>query len=331
MKLHRRHIFFVFGIAVIVIIGISLHVHSRPKGLSGSIVRVERGDLELRIQSTGTVQSQNRLEIKPPTSGRVEEILINEGSPVKRDQIIAWMSSSERVSLLDAARAKGRGEVRKWKELYRATPVISPLDGMLILSNVKPGQTVASTDVVFVVSDRLIIQATIDETDISHVSLGQACRITLDAYSKTVIPAKVARIAYDAKTVNNVTTYQVDIVPDEVPDFMKSGMTANVSILAQKKEKALLLPSEAIHQEHDNTFVLEVEPNGQPGPQGSTTSKEVEIGLTDGKRTEIVSGLNEGEMVLLPVWSEPAEDIASVNPFMPTPPGRGKEKTNGPR
>ncbi len=68
---------------------------------------ITRGDIDVTVLATGVVQPSNRLEIKPPIAGRVEQVLVNEGQHVRRGQVLAWMSSSERAALIDAARAKG--------------------------------------------------------------------------------------------------------------------------------------------------------------------------------------------------------------------------------
>ncbi|MCK7497341.1 MAG: efflux RND transporter periplasmic adaptor subunit [Comamonadaceae bacterium] len=102
-------------------------------------VQVTRGDIDVTVLSVGVVQPRNRLEIKPPIPGRVEQVLVPEGRSVARGTVLAWMSSTERAALLDAARGKGPEEVKRWEELYRATPILAPIDGTVILRNVEPG------------------------------------------------------------------------------------------------------------------------------------------------------------------------------------------------
>src|SRR3989339_238898 len=70
-------------------------------------VKVTIGAISASIPSTGTVMPRNRVEIKPPVAGRIEDVLVNEGTHVRKGQIIAWISSNERAALLDAARTKG--------------------------------------------------------------------------------------------------------------------------------------------------------------------------------------------------------------------------------
>ena len=62
-------------------------------------VKAARGDLRVTISSTGEVKPQNRVEIKPPVTGRVEEVLVKEGQTVTQGEVLAWMSSTERAAL----------------------------------------------------------------------------------------------------------------------------------------------------------------------------------------------------------------------------------------
>jgi macrolide-specific efflux system membrane fusion protein len=275
-------------------------------------VKAKRGDIEMTVLSTGIVQPRNRLEIKPPIPGRVEQVLVEEGQQVRRGTILAWMSSTERAALLDAARAKGADEVKHWEELYRATPILAPIDGTLILRNVEPGQSFTSTDAVFVMSDRLIVVAQVDETDIGLVQLRQAARIELDAYPGQGFDGRVDQIAYDAKTVNNVTTYSVDVLPHKVPPFMRSGMTANVTFRLASRENVVVVPSEAVRTVDGRSVVL------VPGATGAAPlEREVKTGLTDGKRVEIVAGIDDGETLFAARLKTPRRDAAKSSPLTP--------------
>lgn len=288
----------------------------RPDAITYREVRVERADLATSIQATGTVQPENRLEIKPPIAGRVEKVLIEEGQRVRKGQILAWMSSTERAALLDAAHSEGREEEARWEQLYKPTPIMAPINGTIITRSVESGQTFTSTDAILVMSDRLTVKAQVDETDISQVKLGQAATITLDAYPAARVPAKVDQIAFDAKTVNNVTTYTVDVLPEQTPKFMRSGMTANVNFVAEAHVGTLVIPSEAIKIEDGTSEVT------TRGPAGGPEARRIETGLSDGRRTEVTEGLAEGEILLLPVFKLKAKASGGANPFMPTGPKR---------
>ncbi|HTL12039.1 MAG TPA: efflux RND transporter periplasmic adaptor subunit, partial [Bdellovibrionota bacterium] len=223
-QLSQKRWLIVGGAAVLVVILGWMVLHRRGSlEISYREIRVNRGRIQVTILATGTVQPENRLEIKPPVAGRVEDVLVREGAHVRKGQVLAWMSSTERAALLDAARAQGPEELKRWEADYKPTPILAPIDGTIILRNVESGQTFTNSDSVFVMSDRLTVKAQVDETDISQIKLRQKGRIVLDAYPDQEVPGDVDQIAYDAKTVNNVTTYDVDVLPERTPAFMRSG------------------------------------------------------------------------------------------------------------
>lgn len=102
------------GLAALVLAGAGVWWMKRtPAGPAHREVMVTRDTLQSSILTTGDVRPRNRLLIKPPIAGRAESILVREGDAVKKGQILAWMSSTERAALLDAARAKGSDEVAR--------------------------------------------------------------------------------------------------------------------------------------------------------------------------------------------------------------------------
>lgn len=258
-------------------------------------VSVTKGSISVHILSTGIIQPENKVEIKPPIAGRIEKVLVNEGVKVKKGQILAWMSSTERAALLDAATARGEKEFKEWEAMYRATPILAPINGTIIQRNVESGQTFTTQDPILVMSDRLTVKAQVDETDIAQIKLNQKATITLDAYPDQKIEAVVDQIAFDSKTVNNVTTYIVDVLPTKTPPHMRSGMTANVVFDITRRDDILIVPAEAIKPDEGKNYVLTVNREDKK----SQMLTEVVVGITDGKKTEIISGLTENDKVLI--------------------------------
>ena len=209
---------------------------------------VERGDLRITVESTGEVEPRNRLDVKPPIAGRLEELSVDEGDTVKKGQILGWISSTERATLLDAALATSEEELEHWKKLYKPSPLVSPLKGTIIARNFEPGQSINANDAVVVIADDLIVVANLDETDIGQVKNEQVVEVALEAYPDREFSCTVEKIAYDAKTVSNVTMYEVDVRPDRLPSFARSGMTANLEFVIEEKKDVLTLPASAIQQ-----------------------------------------------------------------------------------
>jgi membrane fusion protein, macrolide-specific efflux system len=288
----------------------------KTKNGSKTVVREAKpvyGNIQNVITATGTVQPQNRLEMKPAINGRIEDILVNEGDKVKKGQTVVYMSSMDRAALLDAAVGQGSDTVKYWSEVYKQVPMTAPIDGEVIVRAVEPGQTVTTATAVLVLSDRLIVDAQVDETDIGKVKLGQAVTITLDAYPSVEIKGIVDHIAYESKLVNNVTTYDVEILAEKVPDFFRSGMSANVSIVEKNKDNVLLVPNDALIRQNGDIYVRVVSVKG-----GTVETKKVSIGMVDDIHSEVVEGLNPNDTIIIEskAFSLP-DDKTGSNPFMP--------------
>jgi len=308
--LSRKYIIIAISIAVVVGGFTAILKRSVSKGVETKIVHPVIGEIRSLISTTGTVLPKNRLEVKPPVNGRIENILVKEGDMVKPGQTLAWMSSTERAALLDAARGKSEAELKYWEEAYKAIPLIASIKGEVIVATVQPGQTVTTNDAVVVLSDRLIVRAQVDETDIANIKAGQDCIIMIDAYPEVKVRGKVEHLYYESKTVNNVTIYEVDVLPDTIPDFFRSGMNATIEFTAQVKKDILILPVEAVQREKDQAFVFI-----RQGAQ--EVRKPVTLGITDDKNIEILSGLDQGGDVVVRSKRYVIPKESGTNPFMP--------------
>ncbi len=277
-------------------------------------IHPSRGTIRLVISTTGAVEPQNRVKIQSSVGGRIEEILVEEGQLVKKGIVLAMLSSTERAALLDAAKLQGQSEERYWNNVYKKTAVIAPMDGQVIVRSVDPGQTVTTSDSLFVLSDRLIVKAFVDETDIGRVKIGQKALIGLDAYPDIRVNGAVQHIYYESHLQNNVNIYNVDIIPDRIPDVFRSGMSANIKIIMQEKKGALLLPLSAVQSRNGKTVVLQK----KGSTQAAMFYSPVNIGLQDESNIEIVTGLTDSSVVLLPDTSFvlPKNSTGS-NPFTP--------------
>lgn len=318
--LKKKKVFVTIAVAAFIVIVALLWGRNGSKGTVYEEITVTRGDIQPSILSTGTVSPENRLEIKPPIAGRIDSVLVEEGDVVTKGEMLVKMSSTERAALLDAAQAQGRDELKRWEAYYKPAPIMAPIDGTIIVRSVESGQTVTSSDVILVMSDRLTVKARVDETDIAKIALKQKADIILDAYPDEIIPGQVDKIAYDSKTVNNVTTYIVDVLPDETPEAMRSGMTANVNFYLESKNGVLFVPTNTVHMKDDRSYVLVFPKNrvGQP------IEKDVKTGVTDGNKVEITSGLEEGEKVLIEKMKWRGGRSDKTNPFFPSRPKKNK-------
>lgn len=284
--------------------------------------QAELRDLSEVVDTTGVVEPENRVEIQPSSGGRIEEILVEEGERIRAGEVLALMSSSDRVAILDAARASGDDQYAQWKETYKPIKVISPIDGTLILRNVVEGQTVGANTVLFAISDKLIVSASLDESDIGRVKRGQRAAIVLDSYPDKPVKGTIFKILDEGTTKNNVVTYTVKIRPDSVPPFFRSQMTANIKVSVSERKDVLLLPSAAIVTDPaGETAVITELKDGQP------VYARVETGQNEGDMVEIVSGLSAGDKVYFQMRGYSSQvDSSGSNPLMPKRPSMNRQQ-----
>ena len=311
---------------ILLILGIIITYQLRDKKEKIEVVNyvpytVSTADVKEVIDTTGEVSALNRVEIKPSVSGRVDRLLVNEGDSVRKGQVLAYLSSSDRVAILDAVRANPNENIKDWENTYKATPVISPMKGKIILRNVVEGQTISTGDILYALADELIVLASVDEADIGKIKNGQRAEITLDAYKDVTINGKVFQILEEGKNVSNVITYYVKIRPEKTPAFFKSLMTANIDIIVKEQKSAVVIPWDSFYEdEKGETFVL-------VGDNMQQIKHKITTGIFDGDNVEVTSGLSNGDTILvkqsnynISTTKEETRGFLSMGP--------GKRKTN---
>ncbi|MBF0478856.1 MAG: efflux RND transporter periplasmic adaptor subunit [Candidatus Omnitrophica bacterium] len=269
------------------------------------------GKIQTFISTTGDILPKNRLEVKPPVNGRIESVTVKEGDHVKTGQIVAWMSSTDRAALLDAARGKNDQSLEYWQNIYKPIALVAPIDGDIIVATIQPGQTVTVSDAVVVISDQLIARAQVDETDIGKIVLGQKATVTLDAYPDTKLKAVVEHLYYESTTVNNVTIYNVDLTLANIPAFCRSGMNATIDFRDKFKKDIMLLPVDVVKVQKTGAYVMV-----KTGP-GKSEKRTVTVGITDNTNIEIVSGLTTNDIVVAQNKKFVMPKSTGANPFMP--------------
>ena len=241
------------------------------------------------------------------------------------------------------------------KNLDYAT-IYSPISGVVLYKAVEEGQTVASsfnTPTLFTIAQdlrKMRVIADIDEADIGSVKKGQSVTFTVDAYPNNTFHGTVSQVRLQATVTSNVVTYEVVIDAPNDDLKLKPGLTANITIITEEANDVLLVPVKAL------TFKPELPepPAGMPKPEGMPeppAMKElpanskvvfvknekgmrpaiVEVGMTNGIKTEIVSGLTVGDTVITEQVAEinmpaPGAGPKGGSPFMPQPPGRNRKR-----
>ena len=186
--------------------------------------------------------------------------------------------------------------------------IYSPVDGVIVTRNVDPGQPVAASfqapELFTVAKDlkEMQIEVSVSEADIGKIKEGQEVDYTLDGYPDEVFKGKVSQVRISPTTVSNVVTYTVVVSVDNDELILKPGMTANVSIITQKKENVLCVPSIALkYAPVTKGEIKRYENQGVWILKGRKPERvEVTTGGSDDTYTEITSGdIEEGDNVII--------------------------------
>lgn len=224
--------------------------------------------------------------------------------------------------------------------------ITSPIDGVVLSKAVEEGQTVAATfntpelfSIAKDLKDMRVI-ADIDEADIGEVKEGENVKFTVDAFPNDTFEGVVTQVRQEATTTNNVVTYEVVISAPNADLKLKPGLTANVTIFTAEKNNVLSVPSKALR------YTPTVETIGKKYKIQDCNGKNkvwtlegnvlkahaVQIGISDGSHTEIISGISNGVQVITELKEimpegedEAAQNETERSPFAPGPPGKKKK------
>ena len=183
----------------------------------------------------------------------------------------------------------------------------APFDGQIAAAPVKKGDSVSSgTTLVTLISPTSIAQLSLNEVDIAKVAVGQKADLTFDVLPDLSITGTVIEIDTLGTVSQGVVTYGVKIAFDTQDERIKPGMSVSASIITQAKTDALLVPSSAVKTSGGSSYVEEVEgataadAANAAGITSAAPLKRVSVqaGLSNDTQTEIVSGLNEGDLVV---------------------------------
>ncbi|NJR66840.1 MAG: HlyD family efflux transporter periplasmic adaptor subunit, partial [Leptolyngbyaceae cyanobacterium CRU_2_3] len=164
----------------------------------------------------------------------------------------------------------------------------------------------ATSTSVVALANGLEVIAEVPEVDVSQIKLGQKVEISADAFPDQVFEGRVRLIAPEAVVEQNVTSFQVRVTVVTGKDKLRSGMNADAIFLGKQLENALVVPTVAIITNAGQTGVLVPDSKNKPRFQAVT------IGITIGNQTQILEGLEPGELVFTDIpndsqWAKPKQ------------------------
>lgn len=370
---------------VLVVVVLSLGVaalvaYQRSRAIAVATLPVVRGRAIEAVYATGSVEAENRVEVKAQVTGTIAELLVREGTKVKQGDLLARINNptatfdlkrgnsdltaasaqaardapqlaalagqarsigaelaSARVELartealfksggvpkaeveralsrveqltgsLDANTAQQRAlridltanlarqsaQVQSLAARVSDADVRAPLDGVVLVRRVEPGEVVSVNQPLFTVGDTrsLVLEVSVDEADVARITDGRDGRapskvaVSLLAFPKQVFGGQVFEIFPDADRTKKAFLVKVRL--DVIPVGLRSGMTAEVNVITNQRE-GLLVPASA---ENDGELWLAVD--------GLAVRRKVKLGIRDPLRVEVLSGVSEGDLVII--------------------------------
>lgn len=249
-----------------------------------------------KMASEGVV-SQSALD----EAQRAYELAVN-----KREMARATMTISKaKQAQAKAQVAQSRASLERAEEEFRNSTILAPMDGLILARNVEVGDAVSSilvlgssATLVMTVGDthEVFVKGKVDESDIGKVYLGQTARIKVESFKDKTFDGKVTKISPMGVEKDNVTTFEVRVSITNPGGELKAAMTANAEIILEEHKNVLFIPEGALIYDKDKKASVEV-----PDPKAPEGKRKVAVtvGISNGSKTELLSGLKKDDKVIL--------------------------------
>ena len=227
------------------------------------------------VYTNGEIETQKSIEVFPSIGGKVVEMKVSLGSPVKAGDVIAYIDPSEPGSY------------------YAKSPVTAPIDGSIITSPVKIGQKVSANSVITKIGDinNLQITAKVPERYVADIAIGQKAEITLQAYGEEKFMASVVRIS---PVVDPATrTKEIILNFDKKYDKVNAGMFARVKLFTVDYGGYPVIQQDAFVENSDEYYLYIVKDDS------TVTKRKVTRGKNIDGYFQVLDGLEKGEVVVL--------------------------------
>ena len=201
--------------------------------------------------------------------------------------------------------AQDRANLKQLEEQLGYTTIESPIDGIILSRDVEIGDAVSSilvlgssATLVMTLGDtsEVYVKGKVDESDIGKVYLGQPARIKVESFKDKTFTGKVTKISPMGVEKDNVTTFEVRVSINNPEGVLKAMMTANAEIILEEHKGVLQIPEGSIIYDKDKKASVEI-----PDPKAKEGKRKlaVNIGISNGAKTELLQGLKEGDQVVL--------------------------------
>ena len=210
-----------------------------------------------------------------------------------------------RIAQARAAIAAAQAAVERAEEELANATIRSPIDGIVLSRPVELGSPVSSIQnlganatLVMVLGDisKVYVKGNVDEADIGNVRLGQSARIKVETFRDKPFEGKVTQISPMGTDRDNVVSFEVKVSIDNAAGELLANMTANAEIILEEHKNALVVPEAAVVYDAKRSASVDVV---SPASKTGRARKAITVGVSNGTRTQVLSGLKEGDKVVL--------------------------------
>ncbi|HEX6907549.1 MAG TPA: efflux RND transporter periplasmic adaptor subunit [Terriglobales bacterium] len=250
----------------------------------------------LRMAKEGVV-SQSSLD----DAQKNYELALNKQNVAKAQVLV--LSAKEKQA--GAQVEQDKANLAQLEEQLSYTTITSPIDGVVLSRDVEMGDAVSSilvlgssATLIMTLGDtsQVYVKGKVDESDIGKVYLGQPARIKVESFKDKTFHGQVTKIAPMGVEKDNVTTFEVRVSINNPGGELKANMTANAEVILEEHKNVLQIPEGALIYDKDKKSYVQVpDPSAKDGMRKLT----VNVGISNGAKTEVLKGLKEGEQVVL--------------------------------
>jgi HlyD family secretion protein len=214
--------------------------------------------------------------------------------------------SRAKVAEAQANVAQAQAAVERADEELANATIKAPIRATVLTRDVEIGSPVSSilnmgsaATLVMTLGDinQVFVRGKVDEVDIGRVRLGQSARISVETFKDKKFEGKVTQISPIGAEKDNVTTFEVKVSIDNPGNELKANMTANAEIVLEEFPGSLIVPEAAISYDAQRNPTVEV---ADPGAKTGRRKVAIKTGVGNGTKTQVKSGLKQGDKVILP-------------------------------
>lgn len=277
-----------------------------------SLAAYERNKVEAEGPEVGFLKSSADRAKKLFTQGLIASNALEDADKAYQMALQKQAAAMRNVAVAKADMAKAKAQVAQTRaaleraeEDLRNSTIVSPMDGLVLSRNVEVGDAVSSilvlgsqATLIMTLGDvgDVYVLGKVDQADIGRVYMGQPARIVVESFKDRKFDGQVTKIAPLGVEKDNVTTFEVKVSIKNPGGELKANMSANAEIILEEKKGVLLIPENAVIYDRQRKAFAEV-----PDTTAEKGKKKIpiQVGISNGVKTLLLAGLNEGQQVIL--------------------------------